>query len=295
MPVPGTLRLSKHHGAGNDFLVLLDAEDRRPLAASEVRALCDRHRGLGADGVLRATAGHGAAALSMDLRNADGGAAEMSGNGIRCLVQAAVDAGWVRAGTVLVQTLGGLRTVEYAAGEGPGGGYARVDMGPAVLGAEVAVAEPAGTERARHVDMGNPHLVLLGEPVARATVRRVGSMLERAEPGGVNVEFVWRGPAPGELTLRVWERGAGETLACGSGTCAAAAAAHGWGVTGTRVRVHNPGGLLEVEVDDDTVVLGGPTQKVADFDVDGSVLGALVLAHEARPEGGVARGVAVRP
>jgi diaminopimelate epimerase len=276
----GALRLTKHHGAGNDFLVLLDPDDRRPLSAAEVRALCDRHRGVGADGVVRVVSGSGPAALSMDLRNADGGVAEMSGNGIRCLVQAAVDEGLVGAGTVVVETLGGLRAVDYRAGPGPGSGYGRVDMGHVVLGAEI-VDMPSGARWGQHVDMGNPHVVLFGAPAGDEALATVGPRIERSVPGGANVEFVWPGPASGELTLRVWERGVGETLACGTGACAVAAAAHAHGEAGTRVRVHNPGGPLDVELDGSAVHLAGPTQKIADITVDGAVLAALVHAVDA--------------
>src|SRR5579862_2375002 len=118
--VNGVLRLTKHHGAGNDFLVLLDAEERWPLGAAEVAALCDRRRGVGADGVLRGVPGRDGAALRMALRNADGSTAEMSGNGIRCLVQAAVAAGWAAAGDVEVDTDAGRRTVAFAPGPAPG-------------------------------------------------------------------------------------------------------------------------------------------------------------------------------
>jgi diaminopimelate epimerase len=276
----GALRLTKHHGAGNDFLVLLDPDDRRPLSAPEVRALCDRRRGIGADGVVRVVSGLAPAALSMDLRNADGGVAEMSGNGIRCLVQAAVDAGLVGAGTVVVETLGGLRSVDYRSGPGPGSGYGRVDMGDAVLGAEIRDL-PAGTRWGQRVDIGNPHVVLFGAPARDEALATVGPRLERSVAGGANVEFVWPGPGSGELTLRVWERGVGETLACGTGTCAAAAAARAHGEAGSRVRVHNRGGPLDVELDGSAVHLAGPTQKVADVTVDRAVLAALAHALEA--------------
>ncbi|HXQ58764.1 MAG TPA: diaminopimelate epimerase [Acidimicrobiales bacterium] len=271
----GTVRLTKHHGAGNDFLVMLDPDDTRPLSGAEVRALCDRHRGIGADGVLRATAGRNGAVLTMELRNADGGEAEMSGNGIRCLVQAAVDAGWVTPGPVAVATAGGVRVVKYYAGERPGLGYAGVDMGHAVLGPELPLDIAPDVRFARTVNMGNPHIVLVGREVDGATVATVGRRLEHSVEERANVEFVWSGPDAGELTLRVWERGVGETLACGTGTCAAAAAAHDWGLVGSRVRVHNPGGTLEVEVRGDGVWLAGPTQKVADITVDASTLADL--------------------
>jgi len=278
----GALRLTKHHGAGNDFLVLLDPEQRRPLSAAEVRALCDRHRGVGADGVLRAGR-VGTTMLTMDLRNADGTVAEMSGNGIRCLVQAAVDAGLVAAGDVTVQTLGGVRTVQYRPGPDPGWGYGRVDMGPAVLGEQLAPDDPPGVRWGRRVDMGNPHVVLFGPPVGDDVVRGVGARLEASLASGANVEFVWPGPGPDELVLRVWERGVGETLACGTGTCAAAAAAHDHGDVGPRVAVHNPGGRLDVELGPGGIVLAGPTQKVGDVTVDAAVLAALVTGLDGDP------------
>ncbi|HWD71023.1 MAG TPA: diaminopimelate epimerase, partial [Actinomycetota bacterium] len=107
MPV---LRLTKHHGQGNDFLVLLDPDGRYPLDAATARFLCDRHRGVGADGVIRATRaepGDDCAVLRMELRNADGGTAEMSGNGVRCLAQAAVDAGLASGPELVIRTLAG--------------------------------------------------------------------------------------------------------------------------------------------------------------------------------------------
>jgi diaminopimelate epimerase len=279
-----TLHLTKHHGAGNDFLVLLDPDDRRPLSAAEVQALCDRHRGIGADGVMRAVTGSGAAALAMELRNADGGVAEMSGNGIRCLVQAAVDGRLVAPGTVAVQTLAGLRSVEYRLGPAPGLGYGRVWMGHATLGTALAVDDPEGIRWAQRVDLGNPHVVLFGRPVDDDTVRTVGALHDRSMPGGANVEFVWPGPAPGELMLRVWERGVGETLACGTGACAAAAAAHAHGEAGARVRVHNPGGPLDVELEAGGILLAGPTQMVGTITVDEGLLAAWVRAAVPQPD-----------
>jgi diaminopimelate epimerase len=285
MKKKGEFRLTKHHGAGNDFLVILDPDDRRPLSASGVRVLCDRHRGIGADGVLRVMNGRAGAVLSMELRNADGGVAEMSGNGIRCLVQAAVDARWVAPGPVSVATAGGVRTVHYRRGDHPGLGFASVDMGPATLGPELAPdqllagqlpsALAAGIRFARTVDMGNPHIVLFGEEVDDTTVETVGRRLEHSVDGRANVEFVWPAAGADTLTMRVWERGVGETLACGTGTCAAAAAAHSWGLVGPAVTVHNPGGTLEVELGADGITLAGPTQKVADIVVDTDTMSEL--------------------
>ncbi|HEX3946625.1 MAG TPA: diaminopimelate epimerase [Acidimicrobiales bacterium] len=292
---PDTVRLvlSKHHGAGNDFLVVVDPDDRARLTDGQVRALCDRHVGLGADGVIRVGvgrhpgrpgsdgAGSRATDLWMELRNADGGEAEMSGNGIRCLAQAAVDAGLAAPPQFTVDTPAGVRTVEYRPGSAAGTAWASVDMGVVRLGAEepdlIGSAGLPGRQ-ARRVDVGNPHLVLLGpEDPSAIDVAEIGAGLEAVTPGGVNVEFVAAGPGPDELQLRVWERGVGETLACGTGSCAAAAAARSWGLVGDVVLVHNPGGALEVRLgpaDDDPVTLAGPTRWVADVSVDLAVLAA---------------------
>ncbi|HUY62922.1 MAG TPA: diaminopimelate epimerase [Acidimicrobiales bacterium] len=267
------LRLTKHHGAGNDFLVLADAAGRRPVSAAEARALCHRRLGVGADGLLRAVPGAGGADLAMELRNADGGEAEMSGNGIRCLVQAAVTAGWVEPGAVSVDTAAGRRVVHYRAGQGAGPAFARVAMGHPVLGEELMVEAPTVLRPARTVGMGNPHVVVLVSSRPHDDlVNGLGPRLERAVPDGANVEFLWQGPGPGELSMRVWERGVGETLACGTGTCAAVAAARQWGLVDTRVEVHNPGGTLEVELTDDGAVLGGPTVMVASIEIEESAL-----------------------
>ncbi len=281
----GQLRLTKHHGAGNDFLVILDADDRRPLTSTEVRVLCDRRRGVGADGILRVMRGRAGSALTMDLHNADGSPAEMSGNGIRCLVQAAVDAGWVAPGPVPVATATGLRTVLYRPGDQPGLGFASVDMGRVTLGPELdAGALPeeiaASVRFARTVDMGNPHIVLFGTPVDSTVVASVGAPLEHSVRGRANVEFVWPGTDFDTLTMRVWERGVGETLACGTGACAVAAAVHGWGLVGASVLVHSPGGTLQVDLDADRASLAGPTQMVAELRVDTGVLAELALTYD---------------
>ena len=273
MPV---LRLTKHHGQGNDFLVLLDPDDRQPLDPAAVRYLCDRRRGVGADGVIRvtrATPGDDAATLGMELRNADGGAAEMSGNGIRCLAQAAVDAGLASPPTFTVRTLAGPRTVTVSPGGQAGSAQVSVDMGTAVMGAEedgptLDAIPPGRGWRARTVCVGNPHLVLLGAELDGIDVARAGSAAQDAYPGGINLELVTPGPAADELVLRVWERGVGETLACGTGSCAAAAAARAWGVVGDYVRVHNPGGTLEVGLNGTGVVLAGPVRRVFAAEVD---------------------------
>jgi diaminopimelate epimerase len=267
-PMPDTqaLHFTKHHGAGNDFLVLVDPGGSFPLEPELVRALCDRRHGVGADGVIRVLPGDDRADLAMELRNADGGPAEMSGNGMRCLAQAAVEAGLVKPPVFTVMTPAGARTVEYTAGELPGSAVASVDMGVAGLGPDQP--QQFAERKARQVDMGNPHLVLLGPDPAGVDVAGLGSRLQGVHAGGINVEFIAVGPGPDAITLRVWERGVGETLACGTGSAAAAAAARSWGLVGDTVDVHNPGGTLQVWLGSDAVRLSGPVHKVADIDVN---------------------------
>ncbi len=282
-PAPAErLHLTKHHGAGNDFLVVLDVDDAQPLDPVLVAALCDRHRGVGADGVIRVVGLRSAGRaddvpLGMELRNADGTPAETSGNGLRCLAQAAVEAGLVAPPSFGVRTEAGVRSVDYEPGP-PGSGVATawVGMGRPRLGREETLAplpgvSLAGLKFARRVDVGNPHLVLVGTDWSDAEVGEAGAALGSGGPG-CNVEFVAVGPDGEAIALRVWERGVGETFACGTGSVAAAAVTRAAGLTGDRVVVHNPGGALEVVFAGDDARLGGPVHKVADVEVDPGAL-----------------------
>jgi diaminopimelate epimerase len=247
--MPGLI-LTKHHGLGNDFLVLLDLDDRHPVYAADARALCDRHRGVGADGVIRVGPGpaDGSAALTFELRNADGSPAEMSGNGMRCLAQAALAAGLVEGPTFVVATPAGRRQVTVRPTEAPGIIWASVEMGHARCEGDL-------------VSMGNPHRVIFTADL------NVGP-----EPDGtVNVEWVRPGPGRDELTMRVFERGVGETEACGTGACAAAYVAHERGLVGPRVTVHQSGGDAEVTIrDDGSIALAGPSEYICRIEWDGS-------------------------
>jgi diaminopimelate epimerase len=271
------MHATKHEGAGNDFLVVLDLDDAIRLTPAQVRVLADRHRGIGADGVIRVGPGRDDCAVSMELHNADGGEAEMSGNGIRCLAQAVVDAGLVSGPVFAVATAGGPRTVEYTPGAAPGLASARVDMGPARLGPEQT--QDLGNRRARTVDVGNPHLVLLGPDADRVDIAEEGPKLQTEYPGGINVEWisVLHDEKGSFLDFRVWERGVGPTRSCGTGSVAAAAAARSWDAVSSEgaIRVRNPGGILEVTLgtsDAETTYLAGPVRKVADVDVHPGVL-----------------------
>lgn len=264
-PRPDSPGLVKFEGIGNDFLVLLDLDGSDTAAGPALaRAACDRHLGFGADGLIRcrrAPAGSGAA-LVFELWNADGSEAEMSGNGMRCMGHAALDAGIVRAGEPFgVLTPAGRREVTLTVGPGAGTVWGRVEMGQPKVEGETDRCNVGHGQLL--VNMGNPHLVVAGPDPAGIDVTGLGPILEASEPGGINVEFATLGPGPDEVTMRVWERGVGETQACGTGSCAAAVAFHHWGRVGRAVTVHQPGGSVAVEWrDDGTVVLSGPSRRI---------------------------------
>ena len=262
------MRLTKHHGLGNDFLVLLDPDGIHPVSPEQAAALCDRRTGIGADGLLRATAGTGGADITMQLLNADGSTAEMSGNGIRCLAQAVFQAGLAPPPVLHVATDAGPRTVRVLGRSGTDTHRMSVEMGQAkVVGAEPewVVGEVL---RATRVDVGNPHLVLhwggAGLPDPDALVA-LAAPIDAATPGGINVEVILPSATPGDLDLVVYERGVGPTQACGTGACAVVAAAHEWELCGPTTTVHMPGGPAEVTLGD-PVLLTGDTTSVAILD-----------------------------
>jgi diaminopimelate epimerase len=269
-----TVRLSKLHATGNDFLV--HAGD---LTGANARRLCDRHTGVGADGLLLLLPGKDGADCTMVLYNADGGRAEMSGNGMRCLAWVAVRAGLGDGKHLIVDTDGGRRTVDVEVGAGGDVVAATVDMGPVTFDPRsipLDAPTPFDLEATFHgvtyegdaAGVGNPHLVLFVDDPASARVTSHGPKLELDErfPKRTNVEFVTV-TGPDELTMRVWERGVGETLSCGTGACAAAAVAHRRGFVGETVTVKVPGGDLAVELGD-TVRLGGPVVHVFDVELE---------------------------
>ena len=245
---------------------------RWPLTATLARALCRRRTGVGADGLIRITSPSPVegADLSMELRNADGSAAEMSGNGIRCAAQAAALAGMVPRTRIAVATAAGLKTVELVAGPTPWEASASVDMGLVTLGPETEV--PAGARAAREADAGNPHLVVLVDDPASVDLQAMAASVAGSFPEGVNVEVI-AATSSQDLVLRVFERGVGPTLACGTGSCAAAAVASRWGLVGDRVEVANPGGTLGVMLETQggggevvRATLSGPVCWVADVE-----------------------------
>jgi diaminopimelate epimerase len=273
------MRLAKLHATGNDFLVRLDVDGgAADLDARTVARLCDRHRGVGADGLITVRPSDTGADCAMTLQNADGGHAEMSGNGIRCLAWVAARAGLGNATELTVDTEAGRRVVRLWHKDAQVIG-ADVDMGPVTfVSAEIPVAvdDPFDLEtvvdnvryRGDAAGIGNPHYVLLVDDPATAPVTTHGPVIEHDGrfPRRTNVEFL-AVSGTDRLTMRVWERGAGETLSCGTGACAAAAVAHRRGLVGERVHVDVLGGTLSVTLGE-TVSLGGPVVHVFDVDVD---------------------------
>jgi diaminopimelate epimerase len=262
------MQLTKHHGLANDFLVLIDLDQTSPITADLARALCHRSTGIGADGLIRVTPGTNGADLTMELLNSDGSPAEMSGNGMRCLVQAVVMAKVAPGSEFAVATAGGVRAVSHRLGSRPGESWVSVDMGPTSHGAVDPASLTYSTPytHVASVDIGNPHLVMLVDDPATIDLAQAGPAYESQFAHGANIHWIAVDGADA-LRLRVWERGAGITQACGTGACAAATAAHSWGLVGSDVRVTMPGGAVEVGLGD-TVTLSGPAAFIATIDVD---------------------------
>jgi diaminopimelate epimerase len=265
------IRFAKGHGTENDFVVLPDPDGALDLTRARVAALCDRRRGLGADGVLRvvrwavlnddAHPAEPGVEWFMDYRNADGGVAEMCGNGVRVYARYLAHAGWLPEGPDAPLRLGtrsGVRDVRFHGDE------VAVDMGPARVGPDSAARVSGATFPGTAIDLGNPHLACVTDsPLAALDLTTAPDHDVALFPHGVNVEFVspLRG---GEVAVRVHERGVGETRSCGTGTVAAVVAAlRAAGRETGDVVVDTPGGRLGVAVGAGTTVLRGPAVLVA--------------------------------
>ena len=266
----GVLDLLKYEAVGNDFLLFVDWQKGRTFDAALAVTLCDRHRGVGADGLIRISRPHAGGSLRMDLLNADGSAAETSGNGMRCAVLCSVDEGIVPPGELLIETVVGRVPASIDAARSEDERTVRVEMG--IVALNELSSSPLEGRRAFAVDTGNPHLVLIGESNDDVDLSFLGPELSSGVPEGRNVEIVAKSKGDDELDLAVYERGVGITLACGSGSVAAAAAARSIGVVGGSVIVHNPGGDLLVELAEARsgfeATLVGPARRVARVIVD---------------------------
>jgi diaminopimelate epimerase len=240
----------KMEGLGNDFIVV---DGPRPVTPDEVEAWCDRRRGVGADGVL-VVSPVDASTVRMEYWNADGSAAEMCGNGLRCVARYAVDRGMVDGDEFDVVTAAGTRRVVVGAGS------VRAQLGPVVVDGRLLELAGYTVETA---SVGNPHAVAFVDDHRAVPVGSAGPLIETdpAFPGRTNVGFATI-VSPDRIDLRVWERGVGETLACGTGAAAATAVAHSRGLTGSRVTVVLPGGPLTVDLVGDEAWIEGPANAV---------------------------------
>jgi diaminopimelate epimerase len=268
------IEFTKMHGAGNDFVVLDGVRDALPPIAPLAARLCDRHFGIGADQLLvvrRSTS----ADFRMEIYNADGSQAEMCANGIRCFFKYVRDRGHTAKDEIAVETLGGVVRPRAA-----GRGRVRIQMGrpvlepakiPTTLGSGSgpvlgALLEVDGESfRVSSVSMGNPHAVIFVDDPDRAPVERLGPRIENhpAFPNRVNVEFAT--PVDRQrIRQRTWERGTGETLACGSGACAVAVVSMLEGRVDREVTIELRGGELEIAWPggDSPVYLTGPAAEV---------------------------------
>ena len=257
----------KMQGCGNDYVVSEGCEMARNkmIASGEdgmanlVRRLCDRHYGIGADGVVFVGKGR-TADFEMTMYNPDGSRGEMCGNGIRCAGKYVRDRGMTLKKQFTIESMGAIKKME-ALEETKECSFFRVDMGRALMRGELRY----GTFEMTCVSMGNPHAVLFPKDWEGCEVERWGRGIETAPcfPNRTNVEFV-KVQDRRHLLLRVWERGAGETLACGTGACAAAAVCMQKGLTDDEITVTLLGGELSVSAQKDTghLMLAGPAVTV---------------------------------
>ncbi|MDY0107419.1 MAG: diaminopimelate epimerase [Giesbergeria sp.] len=285
------IRFTKMQGAGNDFVVLDETQGRLGLSAAQYRFLADRHFGVGADQILTVRP---APAPGLDfeyvIHNADGGEVEQCGNGARCFARYVRDKGLTQKDTIRVQTLAGVIAPQLTPD-----GRVTVDMGrpvfdparvpfdasglvPVLQGSgqkwplELSRQAPDASVLIAVVSMGNPHAVQLVEDVDTAPVLQTGPLIERHArfPQRVNAGYL-QVVDRSQVRLRVYERGAGETLACGTGACAAVAAGIHLGLLDARVDVHTRGGLLTIAwsgQEADSVFMTGPATTVFEGQID---------------------------
>ena len=291
------LEFAKLNGAGNDFVMIDDLKDEIELHPSQVRAICDRHFGVGGDGVILVKPSpREECAAYMDYYNSDGTKAQMCGNGVRCFAKFLVDRGIVDAakGEFVADTLAGPKPITFTVDRTGKLDTATVDMGMPILepskvpttlpsslagslpqrlhlwepGQEIpavnqALSVDAGEFKFTAISMGNPHAITFVDDPLTFPLEEVGPQVECANefPEKTNVEFA---SVKGDtITMRVWERGCGETLACGTGACATAVAARRNGLCGDNVDLKLLGGTLNIEwnPDDKHVYMTGPAAE----------------------------------
>ncbi|ACK73493.1 Diaminopimelate epimerase [Gloeothece citriformis PCC 7424] len=272
------IEFTKYHGLGNDFILIDNRHGSEPMVSPEMAVeMCDRHFGIGADGVIFVLPGTSQTDYQMRIFNSDGSEPEMCGNGIRCLAQfiAELEKTTEVGKSYRIDTLGGLMTPRLEAQE-----QVTVDMGlPRLLGSEIPTTLVSRTEKVIDqpievagqswlvtcVSMGNPHCITFVEDVKSIALETIGPQFEHhvAFPQRTNTEFI-EVLRPDYLKMRVWERGAGITLACGTGACASVVAGVLTGKSDRRCTVELPGGCLSIywSETDGHVYMTGPAKRV---------------------------------
>ncbi len=259
------MKFTKMHGLGNDYIYLNCMDGIPDDLPGLARRLSDRHFGVGGDGLI-CVCPSDKGDFRMRMLNADGSEGAMCGNGIRCVGKYVFDRGLTDKRELSIETAAGLRKLWLGVREGAVD-RVTVDMGAPVIGAPMKITVKGKIYTGIPVSIGNPHCVVEVDDLAALDLTALGPVFERwpAFPGGVNTEFI-RARSVRELDLRVWERGSGETLACGTGACAAAAAMMDRGALERTAAVHSEGGDLKVEwsPSDGHLYMTGPTATVFD-------------------------------
>lgn len=268
-----TVDFYKYHALGNDYIVIDPAKNGVSLTEEAIRLICHRNFGVGSDGILYGPLRENGR-LRLRILNPDGSEAEKSGNGIRIFTRYLVEAGYVTGREFSLDTAGG--TVA-AAVLNEDASLIKVDMGAASFNsADLPVSGPprellgerihvgGGAYDINCVSMGNPHCVIRMADISREIAERIGPLVENHQlfPRRTNVQFL-KVLDPANIRIEIWERGAGYTLASGSSSCAAASVAHRLGLTGPQVKVHMPGGIIDIDIrPDGHVFMTGPVTGV---------------------------------
>ena len=276
------MKFTKMHGLGNDYVYVNCFEEKIDNPPAVARFVSDRHFGIGSDGLIMINPSK-TADFEMEMYNADGSRGEMCGNGIRCVAKYVYDYGLTDKTQISVETLGGIKYLDLTVEDGKVS-LVKVDMGkpeleadliPIISEREQVIDEPIEVDGKEYhmtgVSMGNPHAVVFVEDTASLPLEKIGPGFEHHEafPKRVNTEFI-QVLNRSEINMRVWERGAGETLACGTGTCAAVVACVLNGKTDENVTVHLLGGDLYIVYDREaeTVFMTGPATVVFDGEIN---------------------------
>ena len=276
------MKFTKMHGLGNDYVYVNCFEEKIDNPPAVARFVSDRHFGIGSDGLIMINPSK-TADFEMEMYNADGSRGEMCGNGIRCVAKYVYDYGLTDKTQISVETLGGIKYLDLTVEDGKVS-QVKVDMGkpeleadmiPIISEREQVIDEPIEVDGKEYhmtgVSMGNPHAVIYVDDVKGLDLEKIGSKFENHErfPKRINTEFVHCIDRQ-TVEMRVWERGSGETLACGTGACAVAVSSILNNLTDTRVTVKLLGGDLQIEWDreKDRVFMTGPATVVFDGVID---------------------------